>query len=102
MVYPRGPVLFNIFSNDLLDGAECTCSNFDDDTKLKGAADTPEGSAAIQWILNRLDKWADRNLMKFNEGKCEVLHLRRNNPMHQDMLGDTEPESSLIEKDQGS
>ncbi|KAK4831080.1 hypothetical protein QYF61_015278 [Mycteria americana] len=43
----------------------------------------PEGHAAIQRDLNRLEKWADRNLVKFNKGKFKVLHLRRNNPMHQ-------------------
>ena len=33
--------------------------------------------------------WAERNLMKFNQGKGRVLHLGRNNPRHQDRLGRT-------------
>ncbi|KAK4816118.1 LOW QUALITY PROTEIN: hypothetical protein QYF61_011354 [Mycteria americana] len=36
-----GPVLLNIFNNDLDDEAECTFSTFADDIKLGGVADTP-------------------------------------------------------------
>ncbi|KAK4810524.1 hypothetical protein QYF61_004487 [Mycteria americana] len=58
----------------------------------------PEGCAAIQRDLNRLQKWVDRNFMKFNKEKCKVLHLGRNSPMHHYMLGATQLESSLAEK----
>ena len=61
--------------------------------------DTPEGWAAI-W-LDRLESWAESNLMKFNEGKCKVLHLDRNNPMHQYRLRADLLESSSVERDLG-
>ena len=61
----------------------------------------PEGRAAIQRDLGRLEKWAKRNLMQFKKGKCKVLHLGRNNPVQQYMLAAAQLESSLAEKDLG-
>ena len=46
-------------------------------TQNGGAADTPSGSAAPQSLPDWLEEWAKSNLMKFNNGKCKVLHLRR-------------------------
>ena len=94
-----GPVLFNIFINDLDDRAECTLSMFAGDIKLGGVADIPEGRAAIQRDLDELEKWADRNLMKFNKQKCKALHLGRNTTRHQYTLEGSQLETSLSRKD---
>jgi len=96
-----GPVLFGLFFNDLDEELECILSKFADDTKLGDVVDTPEGCAAIQQDLDSLESWAQRNLMKFNKGKCRVLHLGRNNPMQQYRLRVDLPESSSVKRDLG-
>lgn len=73
------PLLFNIFI-DPDNWIVHTLSKFAYDRKFGGVADTPGGSNATLRDINRLEKWADRNLMQLNQGKYKVLHLQRNNP----------------------
>ena len=75
-----GPVLFVLFINDLPDVVRSMCSMYADDTKVYDSAINHE---KLQKDLDNLVNWADDWQMKFNAGKCSVLHIGRNNNLHE-------------------
>ncbi|KAK4832395.1 hypothetical protein QYF61_022250 [Mycteria americana] len=90
-----GPVLFNIFINDLDEEIKCTLSKFADDTSHPGVL-----------ICLRVGRLYRRSWTGWIDGlapiaKCKVLHLDHKNPMQCYSLGEEWLESCLAEKDLG-
>lgn len=75
-----GPVLFNIFINDVnKEGIECILSKFAGDTDWEKWLMLQSAVLSFRRI-ERLGRWAGQKLLKFNKDKCRVLHLGRNEP----------------------
>jgi len=51
--------------------------------------------------LDRLEQWAQVNVMRFSISKCKVLNLGRGNPHYQYNLGDERTECSPVKNDLG-
>ena len=74
-----GPILFNIFMNDLSYAIdECTLFTYADDTQLfKSAEDIDQVEHAINADLRKVDKWYKFNQMKRNHSKYQAITFGR-------------------------
>ena len=75
-----GPILFNLFINDLEKGVNSEVAKFADDTKLLKIVKTKADCEELQKDLTKLSDWATKWQMKFNVDKCKVMHIGKNNP----------------------
>ena len=96
-----GPILFNLFINDLEDGINSTISVFADDTKLSRAISSPQDVETLQEDLNRIMGWASTWQMRFNVEKCKVIHMGTRNRKANYILGGEPLGESKMEKDLG-
>jgi hypothetical protein len=97
-----GPVLFNIFINDLDDEAtrKQLLKKFADDTKVGQVIESNNDTTELQGTLDRLCGWAARWGMSFNVQKCHVMHVGRHNQraeytMNGQKLATTESERDI-------
>lgn len=60
---------------------------------------TTRGCATIRKDLNRLEKWLNRNFVRFDKMECKVPQLWKNSPRNQYGLGAAEWESSFVGMD---
>lgn len=68
-----GTVLFNIFVNDLEKVMECLLIKFANGIKLgQVPVNICKGRAATQKDTDRMEGWANRNMMIFSKDKCKV------------------------------
>jgi len=66
-----GPVLFNIFIDNLDKGIGCTLSTFPD----RSGRNLPGGRKALQRDVDWLDCWAEANFTRYNKTKCQGYAL---------------------------
>ena len=97
-----GPILFNIFINDLDENIDVSLLlKFADDTKMGQVIESEEDQVHLQSCLNRIWDWTEKWGMRFNVSKCHVMHLGRTNPRFVYTLNGVDLEPTEEEKDLG-
>ena len=75
-----GPILFNIFINDLTTNISyCKYVLYADDMKIFGIVNQESDSVFIQNDIDRIKQWCNNNLMFLNVAKCNVITFSRKN-----------------------
>ena len=77
-----GPLLFNIFINDMPNVVSegTSIRLFADDCLVYREICTPEDQQILQNDLHSLQKWTETWGMRFNPGKCNIMHIARTEP----------------------
>ena len=100
-----GPCLFLYYINDLPEVIKCLIKLFADDSKAYQPIKTMLDNKLLQHSINDLVKWTEKWLLKFNNEKCKILHLGKNNPKFKYHIkqGDliTDLQETISEKDLG-
>jgi len=90
-----------VYINDIDNGLLGNILKFADDTKLYGKVGTSQGIEALRKDLASLSEWADKWQMKFNIGKCKVMHFGGKNSEAEYNMDNIKLEVISEEKDLG-
>lgn len=72
-----GPLLFNVFVNDIMRDLKCKSSVYADDAKLMSVIRTPDDALRLQRDLDRFAAWCSTNMLDLNPGKCKKMSFYR-------------------------
>lgn len=77
-----GPLLFNIFINDIVDNLNVNVLLYADDAKLYSHIKTIEDCIKLQQAVTKINAWCDTNGLSLNISKCVVVtYTRKQSPI---------------------
>jgi hypothetical protein len=74
-----GPILFNLYTNDLDEWLTSIILKYADDAKIMATVDDIESCTVIQEDLQKVDSWSETWQMQLNPKKCKVMHIGQKN-----------------------
>lgn len=75
--FALGPLLFNLFINDLIPSFPCPAHTYADDIKLCNQICTVPDSIILQDNVDKLVKWCRRYQLHVNASKCYIISCAR-------------------------
>jgi hypothetical protein len=96
-----GPLLFVIFINDLSKIILKDSKLYADDTKVISIIRNSVDCNILQNDIEKLVDWSKEWLIKFNESKCKVMHIGKNNEKFKYQMNNSILSVTELEKDLG-
>lgn len=82
-----GPLLFNMYINDLCTLFDCQFLLYADDLKLFSAVKSLDDCRSVQSNVDRLSNWCDLNGLKLNAAKCFFINFsNKHSPLNHTYL----------------
>ena len=92
-----GPILFVCYINDMPEVADSSVHMFANDTKIYRQITTQTDQEILQTDLKQLKEWSKKWQLRFNEEKCKVMYLGRNNHKYEYVIASSGTNTTLGE-----